>query len=70
MDLTKNPIMHSRAKHIDIKHHFIRNHVLKGDINVQFIDTKQQLANIFTTSIEKKSFELIRDKLNTINSLY
>ena len=66
--LTKNPIMHLRVNHIDIKHHFIRDHVLKGDINVQFIDTKQQLADIFTKPLEKKSFELIRDKLNIIIS--
>ena len=40
INLTKNPIQHSRSKHIDIKHHFIRDHVKKGDIELSFINTK------------------------------
>jgi len=38
--LSKNPILHSIAKHIEIKHHFIRDYVLKGILDIQFIDTK------------------------------
>jgi len=37
--LSKNPILHSRAKHIEIKHHFIRDYVKKGVLDIQFIDT-------------------------------
>jgi len=37
--LSKNPILHSRAKHIEIKHHFIRDYVQKGVLDIQFIDT-------------------------------
>jgi hypothetical protein len=40
--------MHSRTKHIDIRHHFWRDHVLKGDIEATFMDTHNQLADIFT----------------------
>jgi len=46
--LSKNPILHSRAKHIEIKHHFIRDYVQKGILDIQFIDTKHQQADIFT----------------------
>ncbi|KAK2409488.1 hypothetical protein QL285_044909 [Trifolium repens] len=38
--LSKNPILHSRAKHIEIKHHFIRDYVQKGVIDLKFIETK------------------------------
>jgi len=37
--LSKNPILHSRAKHMEIKHHFIRDYVLKGIVDMQFIST-------------------------------
>ncbi|KAK2374784.1 hypothetical protein QL285_075722 [Trifolium repens] len=40
--LSKNPILHSRAKHIEIKHHFIRDYVHKGIIDIKFIDTEHQ----------------------------
>jgi len=48
ISLSKNPILHSRAKHIEIKHHFIRDHVQKGTIDLQFVSTDEQLTNIFT----------------------
>ncbi|KAG2380359.1 Retrovirus-related Pol polyprotein from transposon TNT 1-94 Protease [Vigna angularis] len=60
--LTKNPIMHSRTKHIEIRHHFIRDHVQKGDCEMEFIDSKHQLAEIFTKALPKdRFFELRRD---------
>jgi len=40
--LSKNPILHSRAKHIEIKHHFIRDYVQKGILDIQFIDIEHQ----------------------------
>ena len=38
INLSKNPIQHSRTKHIDIRHHFLRDHVQNGDISLEFID--------------------------------
>ena len=40
ISLTKNPIMHSRKKHIEIRHNFIRDHIHKGDGDIEFVDTK------------------------------
>lgn len=42
INLIKNLFMHSRTKHIDIKHHLLRDHVLKGDVKIIFIDTHDQ----------------------------
>ena len=47
INLSKNLIQHSRTKHIEIKHHFLRDHVQKGDIALEFISTEKQLADIF-----------------------
>ena len=55
--LSKNPILHSRAKHIEIKHHFIRDYVQKGVLDIQFIDTDHQWADIFTKPLNKMHFE-------------
>ncbi|KAK2972739.1 hypothetical protein RJ640_019387 [Escallonia rubra] len=59
IDLTKNPIQHSRTKHIEIKHHFIHDHVQKGDIVLDFVDTNHQLANIFTKPLDSKRFTVL-----------
>jgi len=43
INLTKNRIQHSRKKHIDIRHHLIRDHVSNGDCEVQFIELEDNL---------------------------
>lgn len=40
INLSKNHILYSRTKHIEIRHHFLRDHVQKGDCILEFIDTK------------------------------
>lgn len=47
-------VMHSKTKHIDMRHHFLRDHVLKGDVNIIFIETNGQLADIFTKPLAKE----------------
>jgi len=62
INLTKNPIMHSRTKHIEIRHHFLRDHINKGNCEIEYIDTKHQLVYIFTKPLAKDRFyELRRD---------
>jgi hypothetical protein len=45
--LAENPVFHETAKHIKVRHHFMRDHVEKGDIVMKYIDTERQLAYIF-----------------------
>jgi hypothetical protein len=47
-----NPFEHSRTKHIDIRHHFLRDHVIKGDIVISHVGTNDQLADIFTKPLD------------------
>jgi len=63
VDLSKNPIMHSHAKHIEIKHHFIRDHIQKGTVELQFISIEDQLADLFTKSLTKDKLISLREKL-------
>ena len=46
INISKNLVQHSRTKHIEIRHHFLRDHAQKGDITLKFVSTKDQLANI------------------------
>jgi hypothetical protein len=54
--LAQNPVFHGRAKHIKVRHHFLRDHVEKGDIEMKYIDTERQLADIFTKPIDATHF--------------
>ena len=50
INISKNPIQHSRTKHIDIRHHFIRELVEDKVITIEHVSTENQLADIFTKS--------------------
>jgi hypothetical protein len=66
--LADNPIEHSHTKHIDIRHHFLRDHQQKGDIDVCHISTNHQLADIFTKPLYDKRFCKLRSELNVLDS--
>ncbi|GJR20797.1 hypothetical protein Tco_0969324 [Tanacetum coccineum] len=54
-----NPIQHSRTKHIDIWYHFIKGHVEKGTVELYFVGTEYQLADLFTKALPKERFEYL-----------
>lgn len=47
INLTKNPVLHSHTKYIEIRHHFLQDHVEKGDVVFEHVDSKNQLSDIF-----------------------
>ncbi|GJS02838.1 retrovirus-related pol polyprotein from transposon TNT 1-94 [Tanacetum coccineum] len=65
--ISNNPVLHSRIKHIDIRYHFIRDHILKGDIELHFIPTEYQLANIFTKPLDEPTFTRLKSELGMLN---
>ena len=67
INLSKNPIQHSRTKHIDIRHHFLCDHVQNGDISLEFIDTNNQLADIFTKPLNEKRLNFIKHDIDMID---
>jgi hypothetical protein len=66
--MADNPVEHSRTKHIAIRYHFLRDHQQRGDIKIAYINTKDQLANIFTKPLDEKSFTKLRHELNILYS--
>jgi hypothetical protein len=56
IELAKNPVHHERSKHIDVRFHFIREHVKKGDVQMDHVATRDQAADIFTKALPTELF--------------
>jgi hypothetical protein len=56
------------TKHIAIRYHFLRDHQQKGDIEISYINTKYQLADIFTKPLDEQTFNKLRHELNILDS--
>ncbi len=70
INLTKNPVQHSKAKHIEIRYHFIRDHVQNGNICIEHICTEKQLADIFTKPLSEDRFCTLRRELGICDPFY
>ena len=64
--LSENPVFHDRSKHIDIRYHFLRDCVHMGTIKLEYIQTDEQVVDIFTKALCKQSFVKFRDKLGLL----
>ncbi|GKB54524.1 retrovirus-related pol polyprotein from transposon TNT 1-94 [Tanacetum coccineum] len=65
--ISNNPVLHSKTKHIDIRYHFIRDHILKGDIELHFVPTDLQLADNFTKPLAEPSVTRLVAELGMLN---
>ena len=63
ISVAKNPVLHSRTKHIDVRFHFLRDSYKKGDIDLIHVETQNQLADIFTKPLESSAFAHLRGEL-------
>ena len=61
ISMTKNPQYHGRAKHVDIRYHFVRDHVDKGNVFIVFCPTSDMLADIFTKGLARAQFIKLRE---------
>ncbi|KAK6123667.1 hypothetical protein DH2020_042591 [Rehmannia glutinosa] len=65
--MTKNPVFHARSKHIELRHHFVRDLVGKEDINIDYISTSEQPADILTKAVTFEKFEKHKSQLKITN---
>lgn len=63
MRLAVNPEFHSRTKHVDVKFHFLREQVVLHTIDIQYLPTQQQIADIMTKALTPDQFRRLRDLL-------
>ncbi|GJR95872.1 retrovirus-related pol polyprotein from transposon TNT 1-94 [Tanacetum coccineum] len=63
IDLSKNPVQHSRTKRIEIQHHFLRDNVQKGNISIEKVASEDNIADIFTKILKREVFNYLRLEL-------
>ncbi|GJX33018.1 hypothetical protein Tco_0242873 [Tanacetum coccineum] len=61
-----NPVQHSRTKHIDVRYHFIKEHVEKGIVELFFVRTEYQLVDLFTKALPEDRFKYLVRRLAMI----
>jgi hypothetical protein len=68
ISISKNLVMHSKTKHIPIKYHFLREKVAEKNIRVEYVGTKEQVADIFTKTLPREAFEYLHQRLGVIST--
>ncbi|KAK2981153.1 hypothetical protein RJ640_013475 [Escallonia rubra] len=66
--LAKNPVFHDRSKHIDTRYHFIRESIAKKEVQVKFVKSEDQVADIFTKPLNREVFEKLQSRLGVRES--
>ncbi|GJR26813.1 hypothetical protein Tco_1103045 [Tanacetum coccineum] len=69
IDLSKNLVQHSRTKHIEIHHHFLRDNVQKGNISIEKVLTKDHIVDILTKPLKRESFNYLRLGLEMLEQI-
>eukprot|EP00253_Pinus_taeda_P027196 PITA_27196 len=68
ISISKNPIMHSKTKHIPIKYHFLWEQVLEQKVKLEYVPSKEQVTDILTKPLPRETFEYLRQKLGVVDA--
>jgi hypothetical protein len=63
ISVAKNSVFHKKIRHVERRHHFLRDRIEKGDIELRYIDTDRQLADIFTKPLNSSRFADLRGEI-------
>jgi hypothetical protein len=66
ISLSKNPVQHSKSKHIPIKYHYLRDQAENKNIKLEYVPTQEHVEDIFTKPLSRDVFEYLRQKLGVI----
>ncbi|XP_075486423.1 secreted RxLR effector protein 161-like [Primulina tabacum] len=67
VEMTKNPVFHARSKHIELRHHFVRELVSKEHIQMEFISTDVKVVDFLTKAVTVEKFEKFKQQLKIKN---
>jgi hypothetical protein len=65
--LSKNPVMHGRCKHIDVRYHFLRDLTKDNVIELKYCSSQEQLADVLTKPLKLESFCRLREGLGVVD---
>jgi hypothetical protein len=68
ISVAKNLVFHKKMRHVERRHHFLRDHVEKRDIKMRYIDTERQLTNIFIKPLDSSQFADLWEKIDICHS--
>eukprot|EP00253_Pinus_taeda_P030538 PITA_30538 len=68
ISISKNLVMHSKTKRIPIKYHFLREQVLEQKVKLEYVPSKEQVADILTKPLLRETFEYLRQKLGVVDA--
>lgn len=66
INISNNPVMHSKIKNIPIKYHFLREQVATNTVKFVYVPTKKKLANIFTKPLTREAVEYLRKEIGLV----
>ena len=66
INISKNHVMHTKNKYIAIKYHYMRELVQDKKVRMEYVNTKEQIVDIFTKALSKDAHEYLRGKLGVI----
>jgi hypothetical protein len=64
ISVAKNLVFHKKMRRVERRHHFLRDHVEKGDIEMRYMDTERQLADIFTNPLDSSRFADLQGEID------
>ena len=67
ISIAKNPVHHDRTKHVEIDRHFISEKINNGIVQLSYIPTQLQLADVLTKALPRRSFDEFNSKLGLYN---
>ena len=59
VNMSKNPVLHSKTKHISIKYHMLKEKVIEKEIILEYVRTKEKIVDIFTKPLPKEAFNYL-----------
>ena len=66
INISNNPVMHAKTKHIIINYHYLRELVEDKEVKMEYVNSKEQIVDIFTNPLPKDAYEYLRCKLGVI----